>query len=197
MANQKYLVDSDGDKVPIKYIDNNILKRHDIVEDVFGSVGKLQSEMARVKREVQGKVKTFLEETAAEYGEAWKGNATLNNFNQSKQIEVKISKRLTFDERLQVAKTKIDHCIKKWGQGSSQKIITLVNKAFNVDKKGNVDSKQILALRTLNFDDPDWKEAMDIISSAITIESTKEFIYFRVKNDSGVWINVPLNFHQL
>lgn len=197
MGKARYLTDELGDKVNVKYVHPSDLKRHDMVEDIFKQIGKLQTEIARAKRDVQTKIKAYLEEVAAEYGEDWKGNATLNNFNSSKQVEVKIANQLTFDERLQVAKTKIDNCIKSWGKGSSQKIIALVNRAFKVDKKGSVDAKQILSLRTLNFDDPEWKEAMEIISDAIKVESTKEFIYFRVRNDKGIWITVPLNFHQV
>lgn len=197
MSKQQVLIDAEGYEVPVKYIDPVVLKRHDLVEDVFTDIEKLQEQIAKVKLAVTHKIKQYLELTAEDHGEKWQGNATLRNFDASKECEIKIAKRLELDERLQIAKSKIDDCIKKWSKGSGDKIKALVNRAFKVDSKGQVDTRQILGLRNLKFDDPEWNEAMDLISDSVTISSIKEFFYFKKKNDQGAYITIPLNFHSV
>ena len=57
------------------------------------------------------------EKRADKYDEEWEGNATIYNFSKDKQIDIKISKHITFNEKLQIAKKKIDACLATWKKG--------------------------------------------------------------------------------
>ncbi|CRL43978.1 hypothetical protein SGGMMB4_00776 [Sodalis glossinidius str. 'morsitans'] len=56
-----------------------------------------------------------------------------------------------FDERIQVAKEKIEACITRWSGGADAKLMALVNRAFNVNKQGYIDINSVLSLRDLDI----------------------------------------------
>ena len=89
-----------------------------------------------------------------------------------------------FDEKLQIAKKKIDECIheilKDVNSIDGQQ---LINNAFEVDKKGEVNPRKILVLRSYNITHPKWIEAMEIIAESIEIVSTKEYIRFYTRDN--------------
>lgn len=196
--NGSYLVDDEGNQVPVKYIDGIVLTRHNIVESIIDRVLEAERQLKGLKADLFRDVQRYLDQTAESYGEDWKGNASLMNFSKTRQVEIKISKTIAFDERLNIAKAKIDDCLNRWSSNAKQELKTLVLKAFNVDKKGNVDSKQILSLRQYKFDDPVWKEAMSIIDEALTTVGTREYMNFSVREDPrDDWKKISLNFSAL
>jgi hypothetical protein len=191
----KFLHDNQGREVPIDYIDKVIKKRHFIVMESFEKLGQYIALTQNFKKWVFETVKGYLDDVAGEYHEKWQGNATIMDFSQTKRIEVDIQKYITFDERLNIAKLKIDNCMKKWSEGSCGELRTLVMDAFRVDKKGNVDTKLILGLRQYKFDEPDWNEAMDIIAQSLLITGSKTYIRFASRTGAdGRWVNHVLNF---
>jgi len=188
-------VDPDGVPVPEKYIDARTKERDKIVEQALKDIKALRAEMERVKTKVEKLILDYLEETAEEYGENWKGNAQLLNFGSDQMVLVKINKIFSFDERLQIAKSKIDKCINKWSDGASAKLIAVVNHAFNVDEKGRVDKRRILGLQKLEINDPDWKEAMDIINKSMVTEGTRRYIgYLERDPDTEEMQPILLNY---
>ena len=179
------MVDENGYEVPLKHIDPDILERHEIVEKNHADILAIQQFIASRMEEVRNRTKGYLMKISEKFGEKWQGNAELYNFSQTKKTTIKIAKKLVFDEKLQIAKTKIDKCVKRWSKGSDDKIVVLINDAFKVDKKGNLDAKQILSLRNKKFNDQEWKEAMDLISEAVMVESTKEYINQYVRDEDN------------
>ena len=153
--------------------------------------------MKQLKEKIDMDMDRFLESVAAEYGENWKGNALLRNFDQSKEVQVKYGQTIGFDERLQIAKQLIDKCIEKWSEGSDMKIRMLVNQAFKVDKKGQLDSKMILSLRQVKINDKDWKQAMELIADSVKIENRRKYFIFKRKDVNGDWQTISLNFSYL
>lgn len=193
--NNMMLIDEDGYQVPAKYIDPIELERHGLIEDIIAQVEEAEKGLQALKQNLYQEISKYLEKVAESYGENWKGNASLVNFDKTKAVDLQINKVIAFDERLNVAKTKIDDCLNRWASNAKAELKTLVMKAFNVDKKGNVDTKQILALRKFKFDDPVWCEAMDIIDTAITTIGSKEYISFKVRDTSrDEWRKIILNF---
>lgn len=192
-----YWRDAEGMLVPEKYIPLNEKKRDQMVEIVIKKVKLLQKTIKDAKKEIAKIVREYLNQIANEYDENWQGNTKLYNFTRDKEVEVKISKKIAFDEKLQIAKQKIDKCIMKWSQASDKRIVAIVNNAFKVDKTGNVDVKMILSLRKLKINDTDWKQAMDLISDAVIIQFTKRYFNFREKKDEGRFEPIVLNFSHL
>ena len=189
-----YWIDGSGAKVPVQYVPADEKKRDKVVNRIFRKVDSFQERMKKMKLEIEAEMKKYLSQIAGEYGENWEGNCSIYDFGKEKQIEIKVAKKFVFNEKLQIAKQKIDSCIKEWSEGSSQKMLALINKAFRVDKKGQVDTKMILGLRELNIKDKMWKEAMELINEAITVDSSKIYYNFRHKDESGQWKIISLNF---
>ena len=109
-----------------------------------------------------------------------------------------ICRCIAFDERLNIAKAKIDDCLKRWSGTASDELKILVLRAFNVDKKGNVDVRQILGLKQFRFEDPVWKEAMQIIDESITTTNSKEYLVFSMReNPRGQFQSISLNFSNI
>lgn len=196
-AGRKYWKDGEGALVPENYVSPDDKHRDKLVEKIHKRIDQLRAKIEKEKEFIGNEINKYLESIAAEHKEEWEGNATLYNFAKTKQIEVKISKRLVFNEKLQIAKTKIDKLIMKWSDGSNDKIVALVNKAFKVDNKGNADSKLIFGLRSLNIKDKEWKEAMDLIADAVEVDSAKTYFNFRYKDGKGQLRAIPLNFSAL
>lgn len=177
------IIDVDGDLVPASMIPSLELKRHDMIEGIIDEAKTLNWIMKEFKKKTNKMITDYLSQVAEQYGEHWKGNATLWNYGKTKAIEVNIQNQLQFDERLQLAKEKIYNCIERWSTGASENIIVLVKKAFDTDKQGLVDTKRILTLTTLKIIDEEWKEAIEIIRESIIKTGSKRYINFKTKEE--------------
>lgn len=193
----KLWINPDGYEVPIRYIDKDDQNRDKLVTEVFSDVDKLVSDLTSFKSKLAKMVDDYLDSLAHKHNEKWKGNAVIMDFAEKYRIDVSISDKISFDNKLQIAKSKIDSYLKGLVKKSGKEIGVLVLKAFRVDKKGNVDVKQILSLRTYGIEHPEWKEAMDLISEAIRIDSTKRYFNFKEKQEDGSWKSITLNFSAL
>ncbi|MGL5221986.1 MAG: DUF3164 family protein, partial [Plesiomonas shigelloides] len=74
------------------------------------------------------------------------------------------------------AKTLIDECLADWTEGARPEIHAIINRAFQTEKEGEVNTGAVLALRRLDIDDPRWKNAMDAISEAIQVIGSRSYI---------------------
>ena len=178
---KKYWRNAEGELIPLNRVFPHEKKSDALVERVIRRVKKLQEKVAAEKKRISEDIEKYLKIIAAENGEEWEGNATIYNFAKTKQIEVRISKHFVTDERLAIAKQKIDALIMKWSGGSNENIIALINKAFQIDKKGNIDVKRLIGLRDLKIKDKEWKAAMELILDSISVDSTKSYFNFREK----------------
>lgn len=192
-----YWIDPSGEKVPVRYVDRTDKKRDMLVERTIKKIENANLKLKQLKEKIEMDVDRYLEAIAAEYGEDWKGNATLRNFDQTKEVQIKFGQTFSFDERLQVARQLIDKCIERWSEGSDMKIRMLVNQAFKVDKKGQLDAKLILSLRQIKINDKDWKQAMELIADSVKVENRRKYFIFRRKDVDGKWQTISMNFSYL
>jgi hypothetical protein len=192
-----YWLDPDGEKVPEKYVPEHDKKRDKVVEEIFKRVKELENMMRKYKFEIANMANEYLNQMAEDFGEEWKGNATLYNFSQDCGVEIKIHNRVTFDERLKVAKKKLDNYIKNIVKGSKKEVVVFVNNAFRTDQHGNLDRKEILKLKRMDIDDPEWKAAMELIDKSQVVQGTKTYYNFKIKKEDGSWKNVVLNFSRI
>jgi hypothetical protein len=187
-------IDPDGIEVPVKYIAKEEQERNLAVTTAFDVIAKLEKELEVARDKVFGLINGYLDSIAASYGEKWQGNAMLLDFGHNLKIEIQNSKRISFDEKLQIAKTKIDECVKKWSEKTDGKIKLIIDKAFSVDKQGMIDTKLVLGLRNIKIDDELWMEAMQLIADSVTVTGTKQYMRFYRKNAEGVFEAVKLDF---
>jgi hypothetical protein len=192
---EKVLRDASGREYPAKILDPQIVKRDNLVNRVMSRAARLHDKIAYEKDKMAADIDKYLQKTAEQYGENWKGNAELVSFDGKYKVEVRNRERIEFDEKLQVAKQKIDECLKRWTEDSNVNLQAVINEAFQVDKKGEIAKHRILALRKYNIKDKNWKQAMDIIDEAIQITSTKQYIaFYKRKSPKGPFELISLNF---
>ena len=193
----RFWLDPEGSKVPETYVDKVDKKRDALVERTIKKIENANLRLKQLKEKIEMEVDRFLDGIAEQYGEDWKGNALLRNFDQSKEVQIKYGQTIGFDERLQVARQLIDRCIEKWSEGSDMKIRMLVNQAFKVDKKGQLDAKLILSLRQIKIKDNEWKQAMELIADSVKIENRRKYFIFKRKDVNGEWQTISMNFSYL
>lgn len=197
MNMENYRKNAHGDLVHVDNIKEVDLLRDETVIEMMDHVFNLQKEMMKTKETLVSSFKAFVELSAEKYGAKLggkQGNTTIYSFDGRYKVIYAINKRISLDERINAAKSLIDACIHEWSQGSRPEIITLINQAFKVDKDGNLNTKRILELRSLEIKDERWKSAMDAISDAIQVVDSKEYMRFYERNESGEYVQISLDF---
>lgn len=192
-----YWIDGEGVETPEKYIDKSLKDRDAFVCSKVAKARQMHMLLSNFKRQMEHDIAKFLEDSAQREGEEWVGGTTLYSFSMDESISIKIAKKWTFDEKLQIAKQKIDKVIEARSEGSDDLIVALVNRAFKVDGKGEVDAKQMIGLRQLKVDDPLWNEAMELIADSQKVQSSKTYFYFQEAGEDGKLKSIVLDFAAL
>ena len=191
---------ADGSLVPDKAVKQIDKDRTRLVEDVAAAAQRLQEAIAQYKAQSMAAIDEFVAQAAAQYGVKLgrvKGNLTLPTFDGSKRVLVQVQDTIDFDERLQLAKAKIDECLHRWSKGSRTEIKVLVQSAFEVDSKGAINVRKVLDLRNHAFDDAEWQEAMTLIAESITRTFAKRYMRVQIRLANGAYQTVALNAAEL
>ncbi len=190
-------IDASGQPVPPKYIDPVAKKRDALVEKLFRQALQAQERLRKFKELVNADIEKYLDWLAKHEGEESLnpgGNYKLTTFSGDKRVQVKINKVIDFDERLQLAKQKIDRCIERWSEGANDNLKVIIFDAFKVDSRGRLDARRILSLRNLQIKDAEWQAAMDLITEAVTIIGTRSYLLFLYRdNPRSEWQTVRLD----
>ncbi|PKZ28676.1 hypothetical protein CYJ41_07915, partial [Campylobacter ureolyticus] len=96
-----------------------------------------------------------------------------------------VAKQISFDNKLALAKEKIDEYLDEKTENADAEIRTLITRAFDV-KNGKVDAKMVLSLKQYPISNPKWIEAMKMIDEAVEIVGTKSYIRFREREDERI-----------
>jgi len=191
-----YRYDPRGNLISEENIREIDLKRDELVRGLVGEAKAHSGTLATFKESAQEAIADFVKESAAALKTkpgGVKGNTTLVSFDGKYKVQSAYADNIVFDERLQVAKALIDKCIKKWSAGADNKLLALVNSAFDVDREGNVSPAKVLGLRKLDIDDPDWRKAMEAISQSINVLNSKNYVRFYERMENGEYRQISLN----
>lgn len=179
--------------VNIKEID---LLRDELVVSIATRSREKSSELAEFKMEVMEEIQAFVKASAdrfkARLGGA-KGNLTLISYDGRYKVLVQQQDSIRFDERLQVAKSLVDKCVKKWSDGANAYLLVLVNDAFQVDRSGNLSAGRVLGLRRHDIDDIDWRRAMDAISESVQVTGSKTYFRAYERDEHGEYRPISLD----
>ena len=195
-----YYEDARGTLVPEELVKPVDQLRDQLVSSIMNKIFKLRLDMESVKGQVLDDIDTFMTLAAAEYGVQLggkKGNLTLATFDGKYRIIIKMSDRQSFTEGIYLGKELIDKCIEKWSDGANHNLKAIIDQAFQVNQSGKMDIRRVLALRKLDIKDPDWTKAMDIISDAIQVETSKQHLLIYVRDKTGQYVNQNMNLSDL
>ncbi|GAB0119452.1 DUF3164 family protein [Acidisoma sp. 7E03] len=192
-----YLQDSQGRLVPLDAVKPQHLLEDELVREVIEHAEGLSRALHVFREETAERVKAYVEILAQQYGAArggQKGNITLSSYNGLMRLQIAIGDSLTFGPELQIAKGLIDECLRDWTEGSRKEVRTLIEDVFQVGKAGKLNVDRILGLRKLDIADDRWKRAMDAISEAVRVQSSKEYVrlYKRSAPDKD-FVQIPLD----
>lgn len=195
-----FRTNAQGHLVPLSQIKEIDLLRDEVVMGIVESAKETQAAMAAFKTKAMAQVADFVDLSAEQfdvkYGGA-KGNVQLLSFDGKYKVIRSVGEHRIFDERIQAAKAKIDECITRWSEGSSDQIKALVELAFRVNKQGHIDVNQVLSLRQLNIDDPDWLEAMDAIAESIRVVGKTPYLRVYERQGDGKYKQIALDIAKL
>lgn len=170
--------------------------RDEVVMGIIAAAREQRSQLAAFKIGAMQQINDFVDLSSEQYGVAWggtKGNVTLLSFDGRYKLIRAVGEHRKFDERIQAAKALIDQCIERWSDGASSEIRALVDHAFRVSKSGHIDVNQVLSLRQLNIDDPDWLLAMQAAVDAIQVTGTSQYLRLYERDAHGRYIQMSLD----
>lgn len=191
-----YMVNGLGHLVPVSAIREIDIVRDALVQDLIKEVKVRSAETASFKAQCQAQISSFVEVAAQEHGVTMggtKGNVSLTSFDGRYKVVRAIDETIQFSEGLVVARELIDRCIQRWTDGANANLMVLINKAFQTDRAGNLSTARVLALASVNIDDPEWKKAIDAIHQSIQVSATKSYVRFYERNALGQYVQIPLD----
>jgi len=185
---ENYRINARGERVHVDLIKGDEKMKDALVNHLLGEAVAFGGIMSEFKQQAEAKVDAYFEELMAKYGldakhKTKKGNITLENFAGTAKVQIAVSDKLVFDEKIQLARMKFDEYFEEVTEGSSEEIKLLITKAFDVDKEGNVDVKKILELRSYNIRHPKWVEGVALIEESKKVVSSKSYIRFYKRED--------------
>jgi len=199
LMNQEFWKDKRGQEIHRDLVPHEEKLKSELVYEITEGALVGVKMMERFKERVTRSIKEYMEMMREKYGldvtKGTKGNLTLQSFDGLRKVQVAVQQHIDFDEKLSLAKEKIDAYLKEKTKDADPEIQTLIMNAFEVDKKGNVDAKKIFALKKYKISDPLWQEAMALIGDAVEIVGSKSYIRFYVRDSvDEKWRNISLDF---
>ena len=155
-SKERTLTDAQGRVIPVKVLQPEIVEKDATVKKTMDYALKLQERIISDKQKMIQIIEKYLNDAARRNGLEWKGNALLISFDEKFRIELRFREKIQFGIELQLAKQKIDECIKAWSADSSDNLKAIINEAFQVDKRGQLARYRIFALRRYKIKDPVW-----------------------------------------
>jgi len=198
---RKYWADFKGDLTAAENISKEDKARDRVAETVCTKAIKISEKLAEFKNEVSGIIDEYLAGVADKFKTTWKGNTQIVNFSQDLRVQVRIQESMDFDEKLNVAKNLIDECLLAWTSDSNPALATLVNKAFETDRKGKINREFVLKLIHLKMNAKThmdkWNEAIQILEKSMFVKSSKRQLTFQKRGENGEWETILLDFAAL
>ncbi len=190
-----YFENAKGELIPERLVKPIDIARDELVRELAAEARHINQLLAKFKRRALDDVQAFVQLSAEKYDAKLggdKGNVSLQTFDGSLKLVRSVSENITFTEQLHAAKALIDSCIHRWAEGSRAELKVLIDRAFQTDKQGKINTQRVLELRSLEINDPEWKQAMEAINDSISISSTRSYI--RVYERRGEdYVQLPLD----
>lgn len=192
-----HMQDAKGRFTPIETIKPADKLQDETVRKIMGYARELSAQVARFKSHTFGDLGAFEALLAQEYGGkvgGAKGNKTFMSFDGLQKVTVQVQEYIDFGPQLQIAKGLVDECLNEWAADANAELRTIVTRAFNTDKAGQINRSEIFMLLRLDISDPRWKRAMEAIRDAMRVVGSKTYVrcYERDTHD-GDWRAVTID----
>ena len=197
VGGRDYVTDGKGRLQPIETVGAADLLEDETVRRVVGYGLALSEQVARFKGHTFEDLGEFEALLAQDYGvkkRGAKGNRTFMTYDGLHKVEVRVADYVDFGPQLEIAKDLIDECLNEWSADAQPELRAIVTRAFNTDKKGQINRSEIFMLLRLEIDDPRWKKAMEAIRDAMRVVGQKTYIrLFRRSEPGAPWQPVTID----
>lgn len=188
MADQQYLFDPTGEKVPLKYVKPYDRRRDQIARRIAREWLDMEKRLQTLKARTLTAVDSLRQAAADSAGVpelgGKEGYIQFRSFDGSITIRVDNAKRTEFDERLGLAQQLIMDAVKELAQDvASADLVEIATRAFQPRKSGNLDMQRIRDLKSYNVSHPKWKQAIEIINECERCVGYKRYIRVTVRKD--------------
>jgi hypothetical protein len=171
---------------------------------------KVEQKVRAVTEEVKGLFDFIVDETGAFY-EVMKDYGQLRKSDQMSflipsekfRLEVKTNKVKKFDERADVAASRLIEFLQDWikqsDKGSDDPMYQLAMTLLERNKYGDLDYKSISKLYELEqqFGSQEYSDIMQLFRESNIVEGTATNFYFWEKSQLGVWKKIEPSFNRL
>lgn len=194
-----YVNKGKGELIALSSVKPEHIEEDEMVRRLAAKAAAANAVLVALRGEIFAEATAYRELLAEKYGvkrRGTKGNMTFCTVDTTIRLTIAVGETLTFGPELEVAKQLIDDCIRRWSEGSSNNIRALVDQAFQVDKKGKLNTDRILGLRRLQIEDEtgDWEKAMNIIGDSVRVMASKEYArFYLIEKDTGAETPIRLD----
>jgi hypothetical protein len=174
-----FIGDGKGGLVPLDLVKPQHLLQDEVVRKIVSFAGDLSAQVSRFKEHTFNDLSGFEALLEQEYGAkvgGQKGNKTLMTHDGLFKVTVQVADHIDFGPELQVAKGLLDECLNEWAADARDEIRTIVTRAFNTDKAGQINRAEIFMLLRLEITDPRWQRAMQAIRDAMRVVGSKTYV---------------------
>lgn len=201
MANKdgQYWIDHVGRKVHKDLIDPLDKKQDQVVERMFRKIERLFERMAKDKEMIMDMLEGYIEweRQKTQVERPASGAFTLNNYEQTRKVQVKMPKKIDFDNRFISAERLINEYLNDLLEGSAVEIRAIIGEAFQRDSDNRLNAAAVIRLKRLKITDARWKKAMKLIDESMRTEYAKQYIVFMRREKGAEWENLKMNFHSM
>lgn len=173
-------------------------------EDLICGLGMMayavQKKIEELKKVAFGELSSFRSQML-EYGELKGGQRNKGSFslqNERYKIEFKTQMRKAFDERAELAESKLREFLNTFLKKKAHKdVVAIINALLERNTKTNdYDINLINRLYSMEdrFDDANWRDAIKLFKESYSPAGTAQYVRFWIKNDaSNAWESVCLD----
>ncbi|MBP1852709.1 DUF3164 family protein [Rhizobium halophytocola] len=178
---REWMEDAKGHLVPLANVKPEDKLQDETVRKIIGFAKSLSAQIARFKKHTIADISAFDALLEQEYGQkigGKKGNSTYSTIDGRMRVVVQFADQVSFGPQIHIAKALIDECLTEWSADARPEIQSIVTRAFNTDKEGQINKAEIFMLLRLDIDDERWQRAMDAIRDSIRVTGSKGYIRF-------------------
>jgi len=193
----QYMRDGKGALMPVQNIPAPKLMQDQTTRRLFAMAESLSAQVQAFRSQALADIDAFVELLRENYGAqrgGQKGNVILMTYDQLYKIERSVGEFIDFGPELETAKVLVTELLQEWSEGANVNLKSIVERAFQVDKKGKIRRNDLLSLLTLEIEDERWKNAMKALSDSILPRGTKEYVrFYRRATVRDNWTAVPID----
>jgi hypothetical protein len=199
---QEHWLDEQGRKVPFKYVSKFDKQKESELGKILKEAEVLNNRLSLLKLAITN----FCENTVKQYAEknkikteTWKGNLTIQNFDNSVKIELNAVARVEFDDlAIKACKGLLDEFLSENIDAKNAFISEIVTDAFSTSR-GKLDTKKVLSLLKYEskIQDAKFQEAMRFLKESIRNTGSKNFYRISVKGSDNEFKAVKLDLTSL